>query len=580
MSEVYNLSERLVMILVIYLCSLIISVCYLVKKVDRKKTSCIIFIMCIIYVSLFINLNVIAIMDLFFSHKQGFEKLTKYITTFYLVFTIVDKALGFVIFNIIIYYLESGYHSKIYKLLDILFRKIYSIKKIGLCKIIIILIIGVILISGLIAILIIYRDHFDLKQPYYYLFSLLDCYAIFEIYTGVGFFILQLIIDYRREKNIGLIKRYYRCSKVIIIKKTEKYVSQINHAYEVLNKYSPNFEKSNPSYYIYLKEILEDIKRKINYYQQEVNNISINNNINIFYYTNTNSNMNMNMNMNNINNYENNRINNIETNDKNSEFEIKKNQNNNKNDEDLTTCIRKYKKSVRRIEKFKKLYKEFDEKFIVQKNNNCNWRKIILFLALFMVIITDFLLPFLFDFSEEYEPEEKYEKEKSILELILAMLLFFLLGAICCAYTIITIYSTTRRRYITGDFLYGKNINDELSLMKTVQIVCGYSFALLYCNLYFWKALDKTGILGKPKYYEKVIVPDYTIKQGLSVYMIVKMVIIFVSIIASLCFSKFFVFKNDLAEYNLSTEDYEYNNDIKFQNFLNEKNKIVNILQN
>ena len=114
----------------------------------------------------------------------------------------------------------------------------------------------------------------------------------------------------------------------------------------------------------------------------------------------------MNMNMNNINNYENNRINNIETNDKNSEFEIKKNQNNNKNDEDLTTCIRKYKKSVRRIEKFKKLYKEFDEKFIVQKNNNCNWRKIILFLALFMVIITDFLLPFLFNFSEEYEPEE------------------------------------------------------------------------------------------------------------------------------------------------------------------------------
>ena len=285
------------------------------------------------------------------------------------------------------------------------------------------------------------------------------------------------------------------------------------------------------------------------------------------------------MNMNNMNNYKNNRIDYIETNDKNSEFEIK-NQNNNKNDVDLTTCIRKYKKSVRRIEKFKKLYKEFDEKFIVQKNNNCNWRKIILFLALFMVIITDFLLPFLFNFSEEYEPEEKYEKEKSILELILAMLLFFLLGAICCAYTIITIYSTTRRRYITGDFLYGKNINDELSLMKTVQIVCGYSFALLYCNLYFWKALDKTGILGKPKYYEKVIVPDYTIKQGLSVYMIVKMVIIFVSIIASLCFSKLFIFKNDLAEYNLSTEDYEYNNDIKFQNFLNEKNKVVNILQN
>ena len=275
MSEVYNLSERLVMIIVIYLCSLILSVCYLVKKVDRKKTSCIILIMCIIYVSLFINLNIIGIMDLFFSHKQGFEKLTEYITTFYLVFKIVDKALGFIIFNIIIYYLESGYHSKCDKLFDILFRKIYSIKKIGICKIIIILIIAVPLISGFIAILIIYREHFDLKKPYDYIFSLLDCYAIFEIYTGVGFFIPQLIIDCRREKNNGLIKRYYRYSKVIIIKKTEKYLSQIKHAYEVLNKYSPNFEKSNPSYYIFLKEILEDIKKKINYFKLDVNNIII-----------------------------------------------------------------------------------------------------------------------------------------------------------------------------------------------------------------------------------------------------------------------------------------------------------------
>ncbi len=91
------------------------------------------------------------------------------------------------------------------------------------------------------------------------------------------------------------------------------------------------------------------------------------------------------------------------------------------------------------------------------------------------------------DFTDN---DEKYEKEKSILELALGVLLAIAFSVVWSSYTIITIYSTKRRRYITGDFLYDRQINDNISLMKTVQIICGFSFAIIFCNLYFWLATD------------------------------------------------------------------------------------------
>ena len=63
-----------------------------------------------------------------------------------------------------------------------------------------------------------------------------------------------------------------------------------------------------------------------------------------------------------------------------------------------------------------------------------------------------------------------------------------------------------------------KKINDDISLMKTIQIVCGYSFSIVYCNLYFWKTVDSKGHLGKPYYYDQIVIPDYIITHGLSIY--------------------------------------------------------------
>lgn len=149
---------------------------------------------------------------------------------------------------------------------------------------------------------------------------------------------------------------------------------------------------------------------------------------------------------------------------------------------------------------------------------------------------------------------------------------------ICSSYTLIIIYHTKRSRYITGDFLYDKQINDNLSLMKTVQLVCGYSFALIHCNLYFWRVIDTHGNY-KPKFVEEIIVPDYKIKSGITVYMIVKLVIIIVSIIASLKFNNMSFFKNDLGEYNLSSDGCVYDNDNEFNKFIEEKWKINSILK-
>ena len=114
--------------------------------------------------------------------------------------------------------------------------------------------------------------------------------------------------------------------------------------------------------------------------------------------------------------------------------------------------------------------------------------------------------------------------------------------------------------------------------MKSVQLVCGYSFAIVYCNLYYWKTIDYKGKLGKPYFYDKIIIPDYIFKQGISIYMIIKIILIIGSILANLYLSNVFVFKNDLAEYNLCDKNCVYDNDIYFDKLLNDNYIAKNIL--
>ena len=616
MSEVYSSTERAFIFIGLYFGALIASFVYLYCRIDFKQTSKVVFMICVLYSSVFIYLNIIAMLDYCFNGVKGFEKFMKFITKFYYCFDIADKISGFFVFPIWISFLESGQHSIILKLLDIFIRYYKGIIKMSPCQIIVKIIANLLFYGGILVILIIYKEHYELgKNPFDYIFILLDCYSLFEIYTCVGFFMMQIFFDCNRRKNRELIDRYYRYSKIKIIEKAQKYVNQITKSHKELENAIKSLDKNASSSYIkYINHKYQKAKEKMNLYELEgkddpVNNNKINNNniqvINpIFNETDLginkeNEEPNYIKNANKINNnlkpnipqqqetFNKLKIKGIPA----QKIEVKTKEKDEKTD--VPTSIRKFKKAVRRINKLKKLYQEIEnerekltDEYIKKNNLPDNQKKCKcgcfawLFVPFAIVIITDFILPIALYSGEDFSTEdEEFKKEESIAQLGVAMVLSFFVAALCSSYTIITIYATTRRQYISGDFLYDKKISDNLSLLKTVQIICGYSFAILYCNLYFWKTVNPS---RTPDFYGEIIIPDYIFKQGISVIMVLKVIVIIGSIIASLCFSDFFVFKNDLAEYDLSRSNSKYDFDTEFHKMSKdeEKKKVINILIN
>ena len=590
--EQHSLGETLGLILGLYAFSLIVSIVYLFCHVSRQKSSWIIFILSVAYASLFVFLNIMAIFDLFFNHKKDFDKLFNFLKKFYFGFNIVDIALGFFLFNILIYYLESGYYSKSKKLFDGIIRYVRSIKKMSTCEKFVAIAISVPLIAGLLVILIIYRKHFNLgKNPLDYTDIIFNCYAIFEIYTGVGFFIYQLIKDCKRRNNENLIKRYCNYSIKKIVFKTEKYLKSINDTYKHLSIIAPVFENDTSyPYYIYLQNKFNKVKETKNllsWYIIDNNDNSVNINNTKDKYSDTVEKFGKNQikeepnyiqNLNNPNGQE------IQV-KMDSKTNIRENQKKPLEENlETSTSIRKYKKAVRRIDKLKKLYKEIEiEKNAANKKTKGSCGLVILYIAFFIAIVTDFILPLAFDYEKDYYDKDNkadlFDKDESdAMNVATGIVGMIVASIICCPYTVITIYTTIRKRYITGDFLYDKKINDDISLMKTVQLICGYSFAIVYCNLYFWKTIDSKGNLGKPYFYDEIVIPDYMFKQGVSIYMIIKIVLIVGSIFAHLYLDNTFIFKNDLAEYNKLGDNCEYD-DNNFKLSLQDNLIIDNLLK-
>ena len=107
-SEVYSSGERAAIFSILFAASLVISILYLCCRVNFKQNSKVIFIICIIYATAFVYLNLLAMFDLVFNNVNGFSKFSKFISVYYQAFSYIDKILCFVIFNLIIYFLESG----------------------------------------------------------------------------------------------------------------------------------------------------------------------------------------------------------------------------------------------------------------------------------------------------------------------------------------------------------------------------------------------------------------------------------------------------------------------------------------
>ena len=611
MSDIYSVGERVVIYIVIAITAIVLSLVYLFCRVNRKKISLFIFALCSLYFALFIFLNFISMFDLVFNNQKGFENFSKVISKFYEVFDYIDKALGFLIFPLIIYYLESGYYTIPRKILDGLWGIIFEFIQP------LVLSLRIILCIVLLVITIKYRKHFGLgKNPFDYIFVILDCYSIIDIYMCVGFFMVQIFVDCKTQKNKKLKDRYYRYSLIKIIRKTESYINKMNKLHETLDKNIQNYDKDKSSLdYKHMKDTYQKIDKKLKEYQEDSheNNPNSNNNENMIDYSKANvqqtNNYNENINQNNndymgainyLHNYN-------QPNDKTGQqetdnqmevggeqaqnVEIKKNNEENKPKKEKklspVDCNKKYKKYIRRIDKLKLLYQVIERDYnpMYISNNRCICcYNVILFITFGIAICTDFILPIALNMRDDFidDSGEFKKTEESKFALAVSVIISLAICVVTSSYTIITIYSSKRRRYISGDYLYDKMINDNLSLLKTVQFICGFSFAVIYCNLYFWKTLDKKGVFGRPYYYDQVIIPDYTLKNGITIYMIIKIIIIIISILAALIIqlTKLSFFKNDLTEFNSkSWRQSKYDNDQELNRVINENKGIVNILK-
>ena len=315
MAEIYSIGERILIYAIIAAFALAGPLIYLCCRINRSKVSWYIFVICLIYSALFVFLNIIAMFDLCFSNQKGFENFSKVISKYYEAFDYIDKILGFLIFPLIINFLESGHYSVIGKILDSLFGIIYELYET------LILSFKIILFVVILIIIIVKRKYFGLgKNPFDYLFIILDSYAIVDIYIYVGFFMVQIFVDCKTQKNKQLSDRYYRYSVIKIIEKTEKYISKMNNLSETLNKTIKNYnkDKSSPKY-INLKNTSQKIENQLKQYQSDISvNYQNNNfqNLNQFNYSSVqinqtnnyyenNNNININ---NNINNYYNNNM--------------------------------------------------------------------------------------------------------------------------------------------------------------------------------------------------------------------------------------------------------------------------------
>ena len=604
--EIYSTKETWIIFIVIYAVSLIICVIYLFFRIDVKQFSFLIFALCSLYSSFFVMLNEMALFDLFFSHDVRMVKFYDKVSIFYKVFNWVDKICGYIIFNLLIAMMESGYSPIWKKFFDYWCRIGKSIPH-NLCEIIVRLIIA----GGILTILIMFRERFNLGNKfldYFEYFSIiLDVFGMLEIYSNVGFFMLQLILDCRRKRDQLKINRYDIYSKIKIIENTEKYMEKVKDSYNELKKDAIIFESNDkPKYYKYLQKIYKEVKEKLIEYGYEVNNeennlnFPNNNNPN---YCNTNDNNNnnnlqepvINTNINtdvriyiNQVDFQNNReqlarkMTTDNTNDKNKVKE-----------EDFNTSknIRKFKKAVRKINKLKKLYYEIDKetKEDSKMNKKCTCRVFILFVAFFIALTTDILLPIVFNPEEDFTKSvEDVHNNFSTVEFIVFIILVFPFSVLTSSYTLIMIYSTKRKNYISGDYLYDKQINDNISLLKTVQIICGYSFSILYCNIYFWRTVDTHGHYGKPRFYETTFIPDYTLKQGITIFMIAKIIVIVSSIFGSYYFSScdisckkckiINVFQNDLGEFDRSNNNSNYAYQFELNRLYLEKGLVVSYL--
>ena len=569
----------LALIIIFLVSSLLISLIFICYFVDCKKVSKAPLTICFIFLVLFIMLNVLANADIILTFDESLEdeydKFEPFFANFYFWYDKVAKVVRFGFLPFMINYYETGYYSFIKKICGYYQRIIKDIlNKLKSKLFLSLLIIGIIVAIAVVILYFLIRDKYGLDNPLSYanyIFIALNIKSLIEIYVNVGFFIVQSCKDYKRQRNKNLVLEYYNYSNAMIKDKKEEYFKEITDVHKELEDTIQKFKGAKLSGYCnFIIKLFNLSTEKVQKYQLNDNRITL--------YDNYNTN-NINLNIEDINSNE---VPSLEKQEEEKEKQYKNikeflKENENKSENLLAEPIRKFKNAVRKLDKMNNLENDIEEEKNDDLNNSlchCIWvtiKYLILLIVFFMVILSDIILP-IYAQSKVKENNEtnstvannstnsdnsNNDEEDSglankiidFIELIFLIIFIIILNS---AYTIIVTYSLNRRNYISGDYLSGKKKNDNISLMKTVNEITGYAFALVYCNIYFYKMFyllenEKNEII----FYNEIEIPDYEITPGLGVFMIAKLVIIIFSIFMFSCTEGVFnFFKSDLSKFN------------------------------
>ena len=596
--------------------SIVVTIFYLCYFIDCKNTNIISLIISSIFFFTFIFLNLLLPIDYYITTITEEDKkhiddefLIKFVTYFYSYFNRINSIMNLFVLPFMINCLETGYYSTCRIILESICRLGHTFWKLLKKAVIkVLLVIGLVLAIGVVILYYMFRKKYKLKEPLYYFdyISLAsNIKSLIEIYINVGFFMVQIFIDGKYEGicnnqicrccccccagNPLLYRKYFFFSIRLIMEKTKKYINKIKDANKALNNEIKKYNnETNTKFYKFLLQKLQLIHADLELYKYKEDFPQVNA---------------INQNNTNINNQPNPDI--INESDRRNimqekafikvEIKINKDQKEEKpqkqeivkdvkkeSEKILAEHIRKYKKSTRKIKKLKKLFYDLTQEInanlnVVPRKCNCFYKYfnifkyIIFYLVFAIVILTDIVLPFILysgyeDSSTQTDTTttdtastDDDEDNNIIIDILIVIFGLILIIIITCSYTIITLYATNRRTYISGDYLSGKKINDSISLMKTIKQVCAYSFPLVYLNFYLWKIGMKLDLI----FYEQIYIPDYELKHGIGIFMLAKIVVIIFAIIFFKCGC---LLKNDMAEFNKNIgDDYNpYEDQMKF----------------
>ena len=169
----------------------------------------------------------------------------------------------------------------------------------------------------------------------------------------------------------------------------------------------------------------------------------------------------------------------------------------NKIENELAPFIKTLKNKMRNIIKLKYLIKNIKDKTNKYLNKTFCFifksilKNIVVFYALNYICFLDLIFPiFLFNKQKSESNnsiknskyKRKLEDNNNIVSNFITNIYFFLFiilfTIINSPYSIAIIYSINKRRFISGNYLYGKNICDNLNLIGTIKAIAGLAFPL------------------------------------------------------------------------------------------------------